>query len=599
MVKEQREKMKKLFLPILLILAVTSAYGAPFQPTKMTLTAPAAVQYQFDGTIVHIPLTVTGQASYTIFSIFTKDKGNDIGTFRNGLLGWHYVNKMDTCVYLRPDGLHQTGSSEITWDGKDTYGTKVPAGTYTYYLWGYDNQSPRIPAMKSMLMSWEEEQALHIEATDVNGVALANPYIYHSNEINYAAIATTPLHTYKWRVGSDPETLVADIEFTTTGQSNNINRTGSSIALDPQDHSMIYVGEMGTDYATYVTKYQWVPGGAATLQTDWAVDGTYHWTTEKVPGWMPMTGVVSDGADLLFMSYMNQIDSNPFSQMLFLDRIAGDKVKSVELSQWYCDKASLDGGGQMNGGPNDFDFQNGLLTTQGNFWCTTLAIDPYRPNGDEIVWVNKNGDYIHDKNFAPDAVHVWMCNDFGPPPWTYAWKTDTLGFNIFPVNNLGNADFGLIGPSGQGIGYFGTSKGIGIFTCILPMKVGSAYDGIFLDNAPDNGGTWWLAYDAMKGVITNVVGVADAAPAAFSVAQNSPNPFNPSTTINFTLAKAGKVTVDVFNISGQKVDTLVNTTMNAGNHSVTWNASKNSAGVYFYTVKSGNSSKTMKMTLLK
>jgi hypothetical protein len=83
------------------------------------------------------------------------------------------------------------------------------------------------------------------------------------------------------------------------------------------------------------------------------------------------------------------------------------------------------------------------------------------------------------------------------------------------------------------------------------------------------------------------------------VAQNTPNPFNPSTTINFTLAKTGKVSVDIFNISGQKVDTLVNTTMNAGNHTATWNASKNSAGVYFYTVKSGDYSRTMKMTLLK
>ncbi|MDP2983924.1 MAG: T9SS type A sorting domain-containing protein, partial [Candidatus Latescibacter sp.] len=83
------------------------------------------------------------------------------------------------------------------------------------------------------------------------------------------------------------------------------------------------------------------------------------------------------------------------------------------------------------------------------------------------------------------------------------------------------------------------------------------------------------------------------------VAQNSPNPFNPATSISFTLAKAGKVTVDIFNAAGQKVDTVVNTTMNAGNHSATWNASRFSAGVYFYTVTSGDFSRTMKMTLLK
>jgi hypothetical protein len=596
--------MKKLFLPILFIFAVTSVSSAPFQPTKLTLGAPAVVKYLFDKTAVHIPLQVNGHSSQTIFMIYTKDKANAIGTFQNGLLGWHYVNKLDTCVYLRVDGLHETGSSEIMWDGKDTYGAEVPAGTYSYYIWGFDSQSPKIPAMKSLSMGHEEGQPLCVESTDASGNMLNNPFIYACNEMNYAASSTVPLTTYKWRVGADPETAVTDLEWTTSGRGA-INRTGGSIAIDPKDHTMIYVGEMGDDYSTYITKYKWVPGGAAELQTTWGNDGTYFWTNEKVHGWLPMTGVAGDGADLLFMSYMNQIDSNAFSQLLIVNREDGLKVKTVDMSAWYCSKADLDGGGQMNSGPTDLDFKNGLVTTQGNYWCTTLAIDPYRAAGEEIAWVNRNGDYVHDKNFLVDAAHKWMCNEFGPPPWTYTWKTDAMSFSAFPVNNLGTANFGLIGPSGQGVGYFGTSSGTG-YGAVLPVKVGSAYDGLYLDNGNVTGhtevpipGIWYVGYDTISGIITNTVDVADAAPAAFSVAQNIPNPFNPSTTISFTLAKAGKVTVDIFNVSGQKVDTIVNTTMNAGNHSVTWNASKNSAGVYFYTVKSGNYSKTMKMTLLK
>ena len=111
-------------------------------------------------------------------------------------------------------------------------------------------------------------------------------------------------------------------------------------------------------------------------------------------------------------------------------------------------------------------------------------------------------------------------------------------------------------------------------------------------------GWWFVAQDSFRGVLTNQVGVADA-PSAFAVAQNVPNPFNPSTTISFTLAKAGKTTVEVFNAGGQKVDTILNAYLGAGAHSVTWNAVKYSAGVYFYTVKTGDFSKTMKMTLLK
>jgi hypothetical protein len=55
-----------------------------------------------------------------------------------------------------------------------------------------------------------------------------------------------------------------------------------------------------------------------------------------------------------------------------------------------------------------------------------------------------------------------------------------------------------------------------------------------------------IGYDAYKGVIFDDVVVADAAPAAFSVAKNTPNLFDPLTTISFNLAKAGDVTVDIF-----------------------------------------------------
>jgi hypothetical protein len=100
-------------------------------------------------------------------------------------------------------------------------------------------------------------------------------------------------------------------------------------------------------------------------------------------------------------------------------------------------------------------------------------------------------------------------------------------------------------------------------------------------------------------MITDQLAVEEDAAAAFAVSQNSPNPFNPTTTINFTLPVDGNVSVEVFNVAGQKVDTLVNDYMNAGQHNVVWDASGFSNGVYFYTVKSGEFAKTMKMTLLK
>ncbi len=88
-------------------------------------------------------------------------------------------------------------------------------------------------------------------------------------------------------------------------------------------------------------------------------------------------------------------------------------------------------------------------------------------------------------------------------------------------------------------------------------------------------------------------------PDGITLSQNMPNPFNPATTISFSIPEMGNVTVDVFNIAGQRVDTLVSELLHAGSHTVTWNASEFSAGIYFYIVKSGEFSKTKKMMLLK
>ena len=128
---------------------------------------------------------------------------------------------------------------------------------------------------------------------------------------------------------------------------------------------------------------------------------------------------------------------------------------------------------------------------------------------------------------------------------------------------------------------------------------GSAYDGMYVGGFVQDGGLGYCGHNSIKGLLTYKVVVADAAPSAFAVEQNSPNPANPTTTLSFTLPEAGTVTVDIFNVAGQKVDTLVNDFMDSGRHSVVWNGSNFSTGVYFYTVKSGEFSRTMKMTLLK
>ncbi|MEQ9309171.1 MAG: lamin tail domain-containing protein [Balneolaceae bacterium] len=99
--------------------------------------------------------------------------------------------------------------------------------------------------------------------------------------------------------------------------------------------------------------------------------------------------------------------------------------------------------------------------------------------------------------------------------------------------------------------------------------------------------------------IVNSIEDEDTSPSGFVLSQNYPNPFNPSTNINFNIPNAGKIELSVFNVLGQKVQTLVNGNLNAGAHSITFEATGLTSGVYFYRLTDGTNIATQKMLLMK
>ncbi len=88
-------------------------------------------------------------------------------------------------------------------------------------------------------------------------------------------------------------------------------------------------------------------------------------------------------------------------------------------------------------------------------------------------------------------------------------------------------------------------------------------------------------------------------PNTFDLGQNYPNPFNPSTNINFELPESGSVSLKVYNVLGQEVASLVNQRMASGAHTIRFDASRLSSGVYIYRLVSGNQVQTKKMMLIK
>ncbi|MEQ9310763.1 MAG: T9SS type A sorting domain-containing protein [Balneolaceae bacterium] len=88
-------------------------------------------------------------------------------------------------------------------------------------------------------------------------------------------------------------------------------------------------------------------------------------------------------------------------------------------------------------------------------------------------------------------------------------------------------------------------------------------------------------------------------PQQFVLKQNYPNPFNPSTNIQFSLPEASVVSLTIFNALGQEVDKLIDSNLNAGTHSITWDASNSPSGIYFYRLQADNFAQINKMLLIK
>jgi hypothetical protein len=104
-----------------------------------------------------------------------------------------------------------------------------------------------------------------------------------------------------------------------------------------------------------------------------------------------------------------------------------------------------------------------------------------------------------------------------------------------------------------------------------------------------------VTVDAITGIDDDVSNL----PREVALYQNYPNPFNASTEVKFALPEQSDVTIEVFNILGQKTATIAQGLFPAGYHSVTWNAGNTASGVYYYKLTAGDKSMVKKMMLLK
>jgi len=174
---------------------------------------------------------VSGSTAGIIFCVFTKGKAGDVSETVNGYLGWHHVNKVDTCISyssLRSVGI---GNQTISWDGKDQDGGTVPPGDYTYYLWAYDNQGSK---QKMTHYGTARSYYYEFQEVDEKGLPMANPLYYELEK--------------RWIIGSDPMDSTL-IETTTVNFAEGWSRR-YTMAMDTRDFDYFFIKVLNNDAGT-------------------------------------------------------------------------------------------------------------------------------------------------------------------------------------------------------------------------------------------------------------------------------------------------------------------------------------------------------------
>lgn len=185
----------------------------------------------------------------------------------------------------------------------------------------------------------------------------------------------------------------------------------------------------------------------------------------------------------------------------------------------------------------------------------------------DVVWIfwKDERDFVSPSDRRADIIGTAITNrgaSLGAPEFISDGGSTEYGFHNFKV-----------GPDGIVRGHFNT---------------------FYSDNTPST-----IYYTQRSSVTTGVTASTSVMPEQFALQQNYPNPFNPSTVISFQLSVNSHVTLQVFDVNGREVATLVDGNLEAGAHNVTFAPRDFAGGIYFYKITAGKFSQTRKAVLVK
>lgn len=238
------------------------------------------------------------------------------------------------------------------------------------------------------------------------------------------------------------------------------------------------------------------------------------------------------------------------------------------------------------------------------------------------VWISGNPLYLEVEVLSP----IWpIAPNGGKITFVEDWYAAKANGPVVHVNHAGlmEIDLGFDAATGNvyglyGIFHVGTSKMVALDASGTVVAEGQTYDvspmqKLEIDEAfelpAETAMVEVRVFDAAGAVVgavdrvpaDKVTGVDHrlAVPTGFTIQQNYPNPFNPTTTLELFLKRSQHVRVDIYNVNGERVDTVADTFMARGTHTLSWNAASLPAGVYMASVETASQRSVVKMMLLK
>lgn len=178
--------------------------------------------------------------------------------------------------------------------------------------------------------------------------------------------------------------------------------------------------------------------------------------------------------------------------------------------------------------------------------------------------------------------------------WTAGTETNNKGFEVERKRSVHGDSFGEVGDQNSDWERIGFIEGRG--------TTSGSYNYTFTDNNITSGIYFYrLKQIDLDGTFSysDIIEIEFAGAAQFTLEQNYPNPFNPSTTLRYSIPAAANTKLTVYDGTGREIAVLVNQWQSEGSHSIDFNGSGLSSGIYFYRLNSGSFSQTKKLILLK